>query len=380
MANKKSLLQEAIADAKEMKQIAFENAKAAMTETFTPELKKMINASLREELEEEYAEKSSEEMDEKVDKNEYPGSEEDHGGKKEWDVKKEAKRSSSEEEKGSEEEVEEHFDLDELLKELESEEEMRERKESSEEEVEEGKDEESDAPPGKNDDAEYQVYLKLRKKFEPETNEAEGGSEEEQPESGEEEQDYDIDEDSVEAIIRELEAEEDPKFGKSEEDGKPMDEKKFASSEDGKGKPLDEKKKMSSEEEKKASSEDMKSEVSQLKHELNEINLLNAKLLYFGKLVKEHDNLSKSEKIGLLKQFDKASNVKEVKLIHSTISESLKSNKAAANKAKKQIKESLGLSSKASGNSTKKKETTDILNENSMYNRFQILAGLKRLD
>ena len=81
----------------------------------------------------------------------------------------------------------------------------------------------------------------------------------------------------------------------------------------------------------------------------------------------------------MLKQFDKAGNVVEVKLIHSTICEAFKSSKQAANKSKKQIKESLGFGSRPMGNAPKK-ESNDILNENSLFNRFQILAGLKKVD
>jgi hypothetical protein len=249
---------------------------------------------------------------------------------------------------------------------------------------EESKEDELDAPPGKHDDVEYQTYLKLRKKFEPEMKEDASSSEDDQfskdssdAEPGEEETEYDVDEDSIEAIIRELEKgeEEDGRFGKGEEDGKPLDEKHGDPESKGKhGQPVKEAKKKSSEE----SSEEMKSEYAELKVALNETNLLNAKLLYFGKLVQEHD-LTKSEKFGILKQFDQTSNLKEVKLVYGVISESLKSSKTISNKNKKNIKESLGLSSKPSA-STAKKESSEILNEGSMYNRFQILAGLKKID
>lgn len=46
----KSLLQEAIADADVIKKTALANAKAALAETFTPQLKSMLNAKLSEEL------------------------------------------------------------------------------------------------------------------------------------------------------------------------------------------------------------------------------------------------------------------------------------------------------------------------------------------
>lgn len=389
MATKKSLLQEALADAKELKQVAFENAKAAINETFTPQLKKMVTAALHEEEDEK---KSSEEEIKENDAHEK--AEYSKGEKKDWSKGgiKETEEGDGYDVPSEEEAKDEHFDLDELLKELESEEDPRfgkseedgkpmdEKKKSSSEE---SKESQLDAPPGKHDDVEYQTYLKLRKKFEPEMKEDATSSEDDQfskdssdAEPGEEETEYDVDEDSIEAIIRELEkgSEEDSRFGKGEEDGKPLDEK-HGDPEKGKGgQPVKEAKKKSSEE----SSEDMKSEYAQLMEQFNDMNLLNAKLLYLNKIVNEHD-LSRSEKVSILKQFDRTTNLKEVKLVYSIISESLKPAKTIATKNKKQIKESLGLSSKPSA-STAKKESPEILNENSMYNRFQILAGLKKID
>ena len=388
MATKKTLLQEALADAKELKQVAFENAKAAINETFTPQLKKMVTAALHEEEDEKKSSEDEIKENDAHEKGEYA-----KGEKKDWSKGgiKETEEGDGYDVSSSEEAKDEHFDLDELLKELESEEDPRfgkseedgkpmdEKKKSSEE----SKEDELDAPPGKHDDVEYQTYLKLRKKFEPEMKEDATSSEDDKfskdssdAEPGEEETEYDVDEDSIEAIIRELEkgSEEDNRFGKGEEDGKPLDEKHGDPVKGKQGMPVKEAKKKSSEE----SSEDMKSEYAQLKADLNETNLLNAKLLYFGKLVQEHD-LSKSEKFGILKQFDQTSNLKEVKLVYGVISESLKSAKTMSTKNKKQIKESLGLSSKPSA-STAKKESTEILNEGSMYNRFQILAGLKKID
>jgi hypothetical protein len=55
-----------------------------------------------------------------------------------------------------------------------------------------------------------------------------------------------------------------------------------------------------------------------LRDELNEVNLLNAKLLYSNKIFKAK-NLSESQKVNVLKAFDKAASVKETKIIYTTL-------------------------------------------------------------
>src|SRR6056300_1762737 len=68
--------------------------------------------------------------------------------------------------------------------------------------------------------------------------------------------------------------------------------------------------------------EDMMEEVNALRAELNEVNLLNAKLLYVNKIFRSK-NLTESQKSKVLAAFDKASSVNEVKLVFETISESV---------------------------------------------------------
>ena len=102
-----------------------------------------------------------------------------------------------------------------------------------------------------------------------------------------------------------------------------------------------------------------------LKGELNEINLLNAKLLYTNKIFKAK-SLTESEKVKVLSAFDKATNVKEVKLVY----ESLSMNSA---KPKSNIKESLGSASKVMSPQAKQ----PIIEVNDAFSRMQKLAGLK---
>ena len=115
--------------------------------------------------------------------------------------------------------------------------------------------------------------------------------------------------------------------------------------------------------------EDLKksnSTVNTLKHEINEVNLLNAKLLYTNKIFKAK-SLTENEKVKVLGAFDKATTVKETKLVFETLNEGLK-------KKKTPIRESLGSASKATGNFKTKKP---IIAADPMVERFQKLAGLK---
>ena len=110
--------------------------------------------------------------------------------------------------------------------------------------------------------------------------------------------------------------------------------------------------------------------IAELRNELNEINLLNAKLLYTNKIFKAK-NLTESEKIKVLNTFDKAETVKEVKLVFETLTESFKATTAKKNP----IKESLGSASKTISTATPKQP---IIESNEAFARMQRLAGLKK--
>jgi hypothetical protein len=105
--------------------------------------------------------------------------------------------------------------------------------------------------------------------------------------------------------------------------------------------------------------------ISTLRSELNEINLLNAKLLYSNKIFKAK-NLNESQKVKVLSSFDKAKNVSEVKIVYETLNEGIKV-------AKTTIKENLGRASKTT-NTPKTKQP--IVESNDVFKRMQKLAGL----
>ena len=106
--------------------------------------------------------------------------------------------------------------------------------------------------------------------------------------------------------------------------------------------------------------------IESLRSDLNEVNLLNAKLLYTNKIFKAK-TLTESQKVKVLGAFDKAGTVKESKLVYETLNEGLKTKKSP-------IKESLGTASKVTGNVNAKKP---IIETDPMVARFQKLAGLK---
>jgi hypothetical protein len=139
-------------------------------------------------------------------------------------------------------------------------------------------------------------------------------------------------------------------------------------------------------EEAEEDAEEMKAEVARLQAELkeainaikslrgtiNEVNLLNAKLLYANKLFRGY-NLTNEQKVKVVENLDRTTSVREVKLVYATLSESMKftgtERKVAA---KKTVTE--GFASKAQASTAPKKEI--ISESNELANRFKQLAGI----
>jgi hypothetical protein len=139
-------------------------------------------------------------------------------------------------------------------------------------------------------------------------------------------------------------------------------------------------------EEAEEDAEEMKAEVANLQAELkeainvikslkgtiNEVNLLNAKLLYANKLFRGY-NLTNEQKVKVVENLDRTTSVREVKLVYATLSESMKftgtERKVAA---KKTVTE--GFASKVQASTAPKKEI--ISESNELANRFKQLAGI----
>jgi hypothetical protein len=113
--------------------------------------------------------------------------------------------------------------------------------------------------------------------------------------------------------------------------------------------------------------------VTHLKNVINEVNLLNAKLLYTNKLFRNFE-LSESQKMKVIENFDRAANTREAKLVFSTLAESFQAPKAG----KKIVKESKSLASRPVATTAPSKQTTQVLTEGfEQANRWKKLAGLK---
>ena len=107
--------------------------------------------------------------------------------------------------------------------------------------------------------------------------------------------------------------------------------------------------------------------VTELRTQLQEVNLLNAKLLYVNKVFKAN-NLTESQKVNVVAAFDKAETVKEVKLVYETVSKNV-----STQQPKQAIKEHKAFASKPAGTTQKQ-----VINEVSeAVKRMQILAGIR---
>lgn len=113
--------------------------------------------------------------------------------------------------------------------------------------------------------------------------------------------------------------------------------------------------------------------IKSLRGTINEVNLLNAKLLYTNKLFRSY-NLNNEQKVKVVENLDRTSSVREVKLVYATLAESMK---FTGTEKKASIKKSIteGLASKKSASTAPKKE---IISESAdtLANRFKKLAGI----
>ena len=414
MANR-DLLKEAIADAKALKETAIANAKAALEEAFEPRLKSMLSAKL-EEMEKEEMDEAEEEMTEA--KKKYKDDDRKDGGES-----KETKRTEKMKygkDLAEAEEMDEEMDLDEILAELEEGDDLSEdaRTDAEEEGYKDGmEDEKEDMEDDEEDeeiDLEEMTEDDLKSFIEDviadmvESGELEAGEEFESEDEVEDDEEIDVEDDTeVDVEVNEvdgfnpektgdfeldrarakgqLEGKEDMDEGVMDKLKKLYNDKKLlskivtvdgqevsikdllslagsgatagmAKSGSGKTSSIGE-----------AEVEEMMAEVEALKTELHEVNLLNAKLLYTNKIFRAK-NLKEAQKVKVLEAFDKASNVKEVKLIFETLNEGM-----VSNATKTPIKENLGRASKAAGVAPKQ----PIVEVDSQVARWQKLAGLR---
>lgn len=417
MANSK-LLKEAIADAKAVKETALANAKIALEEAFTPRLQSILSAKLRAEAEAE--DKEAEKVDEELDSTgigsstsnptldahtEFEaGSTETTSGEPGAEVEDYKKVADINEEEGMEMGDDEKAKQDEIaqlkarLAEL------------------EGEDSEEEKPAMEADDMEADDdSADMSDEF----SMGDDDSMEMDMDSDDEESEDDMD---LEAIIRELEAQlgdedsekeegmyeaedeeevknenladgseagtdkgEDPKVvvtNEAEEEDKKDDEEKNevidleeilremeADMKDDKEK-VDE----AEEDEKEKELNEAYKTIKSLQKTINEVNLLNAKLLFANKLFRAH-NMTNEQKVKVIETLDRTKSVREVKLVYSTLAENFKYTTTSNKIAKKAISE--GIASKAVKSTAPKAAAKQVIAESADFSdRFKKLAGI----
>jgi len=377
----KDLFKQAIAEAKSVREAAIANAKEALEESLTPHLKDMLAAKLQE-----MEDKKDETVEETVEEVE--------------EAKHDDKDESVEEAKDDKKDEAIEEDLTEVpavAEEEDGEEEAEDDSEESEDDAPVDDVEPADEPEGDEDLSDLSVdqFKDLIRDIinqemgagEAPADDMDGGDIEgmgDEPEleepavDGAEEEEIDLDE-----LLRELEAETTEEVAEAKDD---KDESVEEAKED-KKEEVDEdiKNEMEAESDTKdhnvnnVQSGVMKEQLDEaletietLKKDLNEVNLLNSKLLYVNKIFKSND-LSESQKVNIIAAFDKAESVKEVKLVYETVSDSVISKKEAT-KTIKESKTKLGMASKAGGTTAAKPEV--IAEVSDTVRRMQKLAGI----
>ena len=358
------LLKEAIADAKVVRDTAVENARLALAEAFTPKIQSMLTQKIRQEVEDENQEDEmkDEAMDDEVE-DEGEEVEEGYGDEGEHD-------DEGEEVKEIEDEVE---DEGEEVAEIEDE------VEDEDEEVAEIEDE------GEHDDEDDDLDLEsilreLEKEVEDEDDEVEEAVEDEDEELEEELKSSDVgaadnkldkDAESSSDIgkadkAKHTEGVEDEVEDEEEDEDIDLEEilKALSEVED-----EDEEVEENVEEiaQLKSELEEYRNAVKYMRGKLNEVNLLNAKLLFTNKLFRAF-GLSEGDKYRVVETFDRAKNLREVKLVYATLAESFGQ--------KPKIQESKGKSSKPVASTQPKNESKVISEGTDLKNRFKKLANI----
>ena len=387
------LLREAIADAKAVRTTALANAKLALEEAFTPKLQSMISAKIREEAEYDDVDEMREDEHEleaegmrgyeeggvldtdegmREDEHEMEEDMEDHNEMREDEHEMDEMEDEMETEGHHEMEdggvldadegmrEDDEFELESIIKELEDEieedeHEMRENAEVPAEEDGAAVSENNDASSGigGSDNKQPAPAANADSTDDPEGTGAKVVAESEDGMEGESEtldtlHEEDEDEIDLEEVIKSLREEEEEL--EESEDGMEGESEVIDN--------LTEKLKESY------------SVVKFLRSKINEVNLLNAKLLFTNKLFR-NGNLNESQKMKVIETFDRAKSTREVKLVYTTLAESTMATRTTRKRTA--IKE--GFASKAGG-STKPRR---VISEGAdMASRFKKLAGLTK--
>ena len=380
MANSK-LLKEAIADAKAVRETAIANAKIALEEAFTPRLQSILSKKLQAEMEGEEEEAMEEELDSS-----------DIGNGDNVDPSAEASDAHIDLGAESEEETaevgEEDENLDVVSEEEESEEETMEEGEGSIEDPTNSDDAEISEEEGEEEihseeeeieEEEDELDLEsIIRELEMGMEDEEEVSEEEDMDSEEEmhEEEDEVSDEEEEAIDAALDSHEDEMHAEEEESDDDEIDLDEILREMGYG---DDEEEVSEEEheddskvaELEAELEEAYATVKSLQSTINEVNLLNAKLLYANRLFRAY-NLNNEQKSKVVENLDRTNSVREVKLVYATLAESMNFT-GTERKTKKVVAEA---ASKPVASTAPAKE---IISEstNALAERFKQLANIK---
>lgn len=439
MSKNTKLFQDAIADAKALREVAVANAKAALEESFMPKIQSMFEKRI---MDAEEIDEAEDELDEKatyiadgqnlldsLDEMEDYSMEEDESVDLE-----ELFNSLSEDEDDNmdpnldemDSELEEEYDLEEILRELEEEDNMVSEEELDEEDLYEGFMDEKASGEETIDEV---TVDELRDMIQDAIRKAMGGEEgsageeemamgaeekggegseeldftmgaEEGGEEGEEEKpkkkkskEEELDElyalYELKKKKKELEEKRLKYKGAPEKEEKELEEAKNLNAPFGLGKKKDkigapynaagpkksgkngaysETLKMTLHE-KAEELEEALNVIKTLRSQLNEVNLLNAKLIYVNRLFKEN-TLTESQKVNVVNSFDKATTLNETKNIYEVLKNTVKTTKATTKTA---LREHKSFASSVIGGSTAKPE---IIDANDQITRMQKLAGI----
>ena len=391
------LLKEAIADAKAVRTTALANAKLALEEAFTPKLQSMISAKIREEAEVEDLEENEMEDHNEMREDEHDMMDEmedgEEGGMREDEHDMEEMREDEMEDEMTEDEMEDEMTETGMEDEM-TETDMEDEMEEGHHEYEEGGI--MDEPVAEEDDLELEAIIKeLEDEIEEDEHEeleesndassAIGTADNKQPAPAANADNTDDPDGTGVDVVAEsedgMEGESETLDNLHEEEGDELEE----------GEDIDLEEVIRSlreeEEELEESEDGMEGEsetinnlteklkesysvVKFLRSKINEVNLLNAKLLFTNKLFR-NGNLNESQKLKVIETFDRAKSTREVKLVYTTLAESTMATRSTRRKS---IKE--GFASKAVA-STKPRRA--IISEGAdMASRFKKLAGLTK--
>ena len=385
MSKNTKLFEEAIADAKTLRDTAVANAKATLEESFAPRISAMFEKRMQdleeaEDVDEVYVSDKDDLLSEDDDMTAEMYSSDDNMNLSEEDVDLEELFNSLSEEDleetmdtekeayaEGEDEMEENYDLEEILRELEMEENAIYEDEDGMDDLNENEDLEEKA--SKDEDISEVTVDELRDMIQDAIRDVMGSEGEA---SGEEEINLDMDmnmdmeEPAEDDGKKEKEGEEDEDMKEIAALERTLAERRKAKVE--KEKAMMERRKYKGSEEDKKDLQEAIRTIKTLRGQLNEVNLLNAKLIYVNRLFKAN-NLTEGQKVNIVNSFDKAATLNEAKnvfeILKSTISKSA---------PKTSLKESKSFASSVIGGRPAAKP---IINEDETISRMQRLAGIK---